>query len=42
MRQIAAEIEQDPEALADTPREAPIRRADEVAAARTPIVVWEE
>ncbi|MHC4427319.1 MAG: aminomethyl-transferring glycine dehydrogenase subunit GcvPB [Planctomycetota bacterium] len=42
MRQIAAEIEQDPEAMADTPREATIRRADEVAAARNPIVIWED
>ena len=42
MLQIAAEIERDPKALAAAPREAPIRRADEVAAARKPVLVWEE
>jgi len=41
MLQIAAEIERDPKALATAPREAPIRRADEVAAARKPVLVWE-
>ncbi len=42
MLQIAGEIERDAKALAETPQEAPIRRADEVAAARNPVLVWEE
>ena len=41
MHRIAEEIEQRPEALAEAPTDAPIRRADEVAAARKPILVWE-
>ncbi len=42
MLQIAQEIERDPKALAEAPTDAPIRRADEVAAARNPVLVWEE
>ncbi len=40
MLQIAEEIEADPAALAQSPRESTIRRADEVAAARNPVIVW--
>jgi glycine dehydrogenase subunit 2 len=42
MLRIADEVERDPKALALAPSEAPIGRADEVAAARNPILVWEE
>ncbi len=42
MRQIAREVELDPARLAEAPLDAPIRRADEVAAARNPVLVWEE
>ena len=41
MLRIAREIEERPETLAEAPQEAPIGRADEVAAARNPILVWE-
>ena len=41
MLQIAQEIERDPKALAEAPTDAPIRRADEVAAARNPVLVWD-
>ncbi len=42
MRAIAVEIDHDPGLLAQAPLEAPVRRADEVAAARAPVLVWEE
>ncbi|MCH6551897.1 MAG: aminomethyl-transferring glycine dehydrogenase subunit GcvPB [Planctomycetes bacterium] len=42
MRAIAAEIDHDPGLLAQAPLEAPVRRVDEVAAARAPVLVWEE
>ena len=38
MNLIADEIEREPESLKDAPREAPVRRLDEVAAARTPVL----
>ncbi len=41
MLRIAEEIERDPESLGEAPSDAPIRRADEVAAARNPVIVWE-
>jgi glycine dehydrogenase subunit 2 len=41
MLRIAEEIERNPAALAEAPTDAVIRRADEVSAARNPIVVWE-
>ncbi len=41
MRRIAEEIERDPKQLAAAPYDAPIRRADEVAAARKPMLTWE-
>jgi glycine dehydrogenase subunit 2 len=40
MLRIAREVESAPDLLRAAPREAPVRRADEVAAARDPIVVW--
>ena len=42
MLRIAEEIERDPAGLAAAPSDAPIARADEVAAARKPVLVWEE
>ncbi|UCD76923.1 MAG: aminomethyl-transferring glycine dehydrogenase subunit GcvPB [Phycisphaerales bacterium] len=42
MLQIARQIESDPESLHEAPTESVIRRADEVAAARKPVLVWEE
>lgn len=42
MLQIAAQIEKDPDSLHEAPEESVIRRADEVAAARKPVLVWEE
>ncbi len=41
MLRIAEEIERDPAALAAAPTDAVITRADEVTAARKPILVWE-
>jgi glycine dehydrogenase subunit 2 len=41
MLQIADEVERDPQRLARAPVEAPIGRADEVTAARKPILVWD-
>ena len=41
MLRIAEEVERDPESLARAPQDAPIGRADEVTAARRPIVVWD-
>ncbi len=41
MRQIAAQIERDAASLAEAPTDAVIRRADEVNAARKPMLVWE-
>lgn len=38
MNQIADEIERDPRLLKDAPQETPVRRLDEVAAARTPVL----
>ena len=42
MLRIAEEIERDPAALAAAPSDATIARADEVAAARKPVLVWEQ
>ena len=42
MLQIAQQIENDPQSMAAAPTDAVISRADEVGAARKPIVVWEE
>ncbi len=42
MLRIAQEIDRDPAMLAAAPTDAPIGRADEVAAARNPVLVWEE
>ncbi len=41
MLQIAEEVQRNPKALAEAPLEATIRRADEVEAARKPVIVWE-
>jgi glycine dehydrogenase subunit 2 len=41
MLRIADEVERDPEALTQAPMDAPIGRADEVTAARKPILVWD-
>jgi glycine dehydrogenase subunit 2 len=41
MLRIAEEVQRDPAALAEAPTEAVIRRADEVAAARNPVLAWE-
>ena len=41
MLQIAQEIENDPASLAQAPTDAVISRADEVAAARNPQLVWD-
>jgi len=38
MNQIADEIERDPQSLKEAPRQTPVRRLDEVAAARTPVL----
>ena len=40
MRAIAEQIERDPASLANAPEESTIRRADEVRAARKPVLVW--
>ncbi len=42
MLQIADQIEKDPQSLADAPTDAVIHRADEVAAARQPVLVWKD
>ncbi|MHC4319087.1 MAG: aminomethyl-transferring glycine dehydrogenase subunit GcvPB [Planctomycetota bacterium] len=42
MLRIAEEVERNPEALAKAPADAPIGRADEVTAARKPILVWND
>jgi glycine dehydrogenase subunit 2 len=42
MLQIAEEVDRDPQALALAPTEAAIGRADEVSAARKPVLVWDE
>ena len=42
MLQIAQEIDRDPSLLTAAPVDAPIARADEVAAARKPILAWED
>jgi len=42
MLRIAEEIERDPARLAAAPTDAVIARADEVAAARKPVLVWED
>ncbi len=42
MLRIAEEIARDPAALAAAPSDAAITRADEVAAARKPVLVWED
>ena len=42
MLQIAQEIDRDPALLKAAPTGAPIARADEVAAARKPVLVWED
>jgi glycine dehydrogenase subunit 2 len=41
MLRIADEVERDPEAVTQAPMDAPIGRADEVTAARKPILVWD-
>jgi len=41
MLRIAEEVERNPEALAKAPVDAPIGRADEVTAARKPVLVWD-
>jgi glycine dehydrogenase subunit 2 len=41
MLRIADEVEHNPEALTKAPVDAPIGRADEVMAARKPILVWD-
>ena len=41
MLRIADEVERNPEALTQAPVDAPIGRADEVTAARKPILVWD-
>jgi glycine dehydrogenase subunit 2 len=40
MQQIAQEAAQNPQLLADAPHDTPVRRLDEVAAARTPKLHW--
>ena len=42
MLAIAEEIEKAPKKLADAPQNAPITRADEVTAARKPVLVWHD
>ncbi|MHC4775834.1 MAG: aminomethyl-transferring glycine dehydrogenase subunit GcvPB [Planctomycetota bacterium] len=42
MLRIAEEVERNPEALAKAPADAPIGRADEVTAARKPVLVWKD
>jgi glycine dehydrogenase subunit 2 len=42
MLQIARQIERDPESLHQAPTDSVVARADEVAAARKPMLVWED
>ncbi len=42
MQQIAKEAEENPELFHEAPVSAPLRRADEVLAARNPVVKWEK
>jgi glycine dehydrogenase subunit 2 len=42
MLRIARQIEADPESMHEAPTDATIRRADEVSAARKPVLVWDE
>lgn len=42
MLQIAEQIDKDPDSLHEAPVDSDIRRADEVAAARRPVLVWKD
>ena len=40
MKKIAVEAKENPELLHDAPHDSPVRRLDQVKAARTPILKW--